>query len=273
MVDVARSGMSLYYTPHFLEENLAADTADDFLSLMARREIYVAENEGRIVGTAALKDTSIGMVYVDPDFYGAGIGRKLIDHVIQRAREALIPLLTVHASLNSIGFYKSCGFMDIRSEISHADFPARFMQRKTLSHNYTLMYYVAERHESNLHDLKTTSNFLANISGKGREVFVLENADNKPVAILSGSYTYDSALGLNGFILNDVFGDRSTEILEGGILQLAMQLYFLNYRFLQIKEGVCDLTVLSSLFRNIRGTLSGNLFQMQENSLKKFTGL
>ena len=42
-------------------------------------EIWVAEDEGRVVGVAALGESTLGHLYVHPDVHGRGFGTALLD--------------------------------------------------------------------------------------------------------------------------------------------------------------------------------------------------
>src|SRR5437667_5979355 len=42
-------------------------------------EIWVAEDEGRAVGFAAIGESTLGHIYVHPDFHGRGLGTALLE--------------------------------------------------------------------------------------------------------------------------------------------------------------------------------------------------
>ena len=49
-------------------------------------ELWVAEEDGRVVGLAAVGDRKLGHIYVHPDYQNRGIGSQLLDQV-----KALLP--------------------------------------------------------------------------------------------------------------------------------------------------------------------------------------
>ena len=103
----------------------------DLLDVRSRfdvAETYVAELDGRIVGSVAfypdvvlegwsnLPDGWAGFraLAVDPAARGAGIGRALVDHCIRRAREVAAPVLgihTIHLLADAMRLYERVGFV------------------------------------------------------------------------------------------------------------------------------------------------------------------
>jgi hypothetical protein len=84
----------------------------------------VAEIEGRIVGSNALDERSIiagvGPITIDPDAQNLGVGRKLMQAVIDRANErgaAGIRLVQAAFHNRSLSLYASLGF-DVREPLS-----------------------------------------------------------------------------------------------------------------------------------------------------------
>jgi N-acetylglutamate synthase-like GNAT family acetyltransferase len=78
------------------------------------RLFYVAifEEEKRITGVAGLDMNEIRLLCVMPDRQRAGIGRALINHIKAMAPGVLFSDIFVYASLQSVGFYKACGFTE-----------------------------------------------------------------------------------------------------------------------------------------------------------------
>lgn len=74
---------------------------------------FVAEYDSRVVGFAALevyskKLAEIRSLAVDASFHRSGIGRKLVDACVERARQ--LSVLEVMAITSTDEFFKSCGF-------------------------------------------------------------------------------------------------------------------------------------------------------------------
>jgi N-acetylglutamate synthase-like GNAT family acetyltransferase len=74
--------------------------------------IAVCELEGRIVGLVGLDMNEIRLLYVSPGHQRNGIGRRLFEHIKAMVPKTLFSDIFVYASLQSIGFYQACGFID-----------------------------------------------------------------------------------------------------------------------------------------------------------------
>ena len=95
-------------------------------ALLAQPGVYavVAEHDGQIVGSNFLDERSmiagIGPVSVDPPAMDAGVGRQLMQAVLERAAERQFPgvrLLQIAWHLRSLALYTTLGF-DTRETIS-----------------------------------------------------------------------------------------------------------------------------------------------------------
>ena len=78
-------------------------------SQIANGQVIVAELHGEIAGFAALVGGELDGLFVEPDLWGGGIGRALIDAATHEARRKGLAL-TVVANPSARGFYESCGF-------------------------------------------------------------------------------------------------------------------------------------------------------------------
>ena len=98
--------------PFFEEGSLLERTYDEFEELLPNFFVAVDEN-GVLVGCAALeiysrKLAEIRSLAVAPEVQGQGVGRKLVDACVERAREQNI--LEIMAITASDAFFQSCGF-------------------------------------------------------------------------------------------------------------------------------------------------------------------
>lgn len=78
-------------------------------SQIANGQVIVAELHGQLAGFAALVGGELDGLFVEPDLWGGGIGRALIDAAAHEARGKGLAL-TVIANPTARGFYESCGF-------------------------------------------------------------------------------------------------------------------------------------------------------------------
>ena len=76
---------------------------------IANGQVIVAEFDGDIAGFAAVVGGELDGLFVEPDLWGGGIGRALVDAAAHEARRKGLTL-TVIANPSARGFYESCGF-------------------------------------------------------------------------------------------------------------------------------------------------------------------
>jgi amino-acid N-acetyltransferase len=100
-----------FITPFVEDRKLLPRTYDELQELLPT--LFVAEQEGRIVGCAALeiyswKLAEVRSLAVDKTMQGQGVGKRLVQACLERAREQNI--LEVMAITSSDSFFMSCGF-------------------------------------------------------------------------------------------------------------------------------------------------------------------
>jgi GNAT superfamily N-acetyltransferase len=93
-------------------------TADYLCSLPLRQGFtLVAKLEGRMVGMCAFRDGHhVTLFFVLPEFQGQGIGRRLFDAAVERARTNGAAKLEVHSSPVAVPVYEALGFSVTGSE-------------------------------------------------------------------------------------------------------------------------------------------------------------
>ncbi|MGV9215736.1 GNAT family N-acetyltransferase [Micromonospora sp. RB23] len=106
-------------------------TADRFRELAVERRIYVAEQDGRPVGTVSRDGNKVYTMFVDPDAHGHGIGRRLMRHVEELARAEGHTFMETGASHTGHGFYQRIGYTDVR--VSDTAFGVNHILRRPLS--------------------------------------------------------------------------------------------------------------------------------------------
>jgi GNAT superfamily N-acetyltransferase len=87
---------------HFITEIVPAD-----------HDMWVAEEEGRVVGLAAVGKDTLGHLYVHPDYHGRGIGSALLDKTKELRPEGFT-LWTFPQNVQACGFYERRGLRAIR---------------------------------------------------------------------------------------------------------------------------------------------------------------
>lgn len=83
------------------------------------REFTVVENDGEFVGGGALhiiwEDLAeIRALAIKPEYHGQGIGKQLINQLIDEAKDLGIP--QVFALTYQVDFFKKCGFEEISKD-------------------------------------------------------------------------------------------------------------------------------------------------------------
>lgn len=109
--------------PSDIIENLVKSFSPDNILRNSRqqyREMFVAEADGTIAGTASLaRDNRTEdenyiclTVFVLPEYHGAGIGTQLMNQVEESARSKGAKVLRVPASLTALSFYRKQGYTE-----------------------------------------------------------------------------------------------------------------------------------------------------------------
>jgi ribosomal protein S18 acetylase RimI-like enzyme len=76
-------------------------------------EVWVAEEDGRVVGLAAIGEGTLSHLYVHPDFHGRGIGSALLDKT-KEVRPQGFTLWTFPQNENACRFYERRGLSAIQ---------------------------------------------------------------------------------------------------------------------------------------------------------------
>ncbi|MGC5342443.1 GNAT family N-acetyltransferase [Streptomyces sp. AM 4-1-1] len=99
-------------------------------SEVARRRALVAEDAGRLLGFTTLEDAPprgvLGMMFVEPDAMGRGIGRLLFDRTTAEARRLGFTRLAIDADPNAEPFYLAMGAVRI-GETASGSIPGRML--------------------------------------------------------------------------------------------------------------------------------------------------
>ena len=97
---------------------------------------YKASND-RILGFIGVADCKIEMLFVDPDYIGQKIGRKLIEYAIKNLGASKVDVNEQNP--NAIGFYQRMGFVQTgRSELDGQGNPFPLLHLKYLGSHLDL---------------------------------------------------------------------------------------------------------------------------------------
>jgi GNAT superfamily N-acetyltransferase len=76
---------------------------------IANGQVMVAELDGHIAGFVAVVGGELDGLFVEPDLWGRGIGKELVDVATREARSRGLTLKVI-AAPGARRFYESCGF-------------------------------------------------------------------------------------------------------------------------------------------------------------------
>jgi putative acetyltransferase len=112
-VDAIRHGTGDHYEADAVEAWAGAFNRDGFAEKVHRDEVWIVEDGGRVVGYVSLAPSTfeIDSVYVAPEAAGRGVGRVLMEHILDVAREHRLETVWLDASSNAIPFYQRMGFV------------------------------------------------------------------------------------------------------------------------------------------------------------------
>ncbi|BCZ48709.1 GNAT family acetyltransferase [Clostridium gelidum] len=96
-----------------------------------KRDIYVAELNGELIGTASLENNIIYGVFVDVNYHGCGVGKKLMSIIEDNAKENSVNLVQVPSSITSQNFYYKLGYNYVK-EVETPDSGRCIIVEKTL---------------------------------------------------------------------------------------------------------------------------------------------
>ncbi|MBU6533291.1 GNAT family N-acetyltransferase [Streptomyces sp. NPDC057245] len=95
---------------------------------LAGRRTSVAERDGGVVGFTTLEGEPpqgvLGMMFVEPDLVGEGIGRLLFTHAVETARTLGFTRFTIDADPNAEPFYEAMGGVPV-SRVPSGSIPGR----------------------------------------------------------------------------------------------------------------------------------------------------
>lgn len=109
---------------HTFDAYVAIPLAEFSKSCSSRERIWVVENEGKIVGSAAIVkfsdgDSQLRWLLLDRSVRGIGLGRQLVEEALKFSLDAgysNVFLWTVEALTTATKLYESFGFRKTRSE-------------------------------------------------------------------------------------------------------------------------------------------------------------
>ncbi|MDP2824933.1 MAG: GNAT family N-acetyltransferase [Sulfuritalea sp.] len=94
------------------------------------RHVIARDADGGAIGTGRLlADGYIGRMAVLADWRGKGVGRALLERLLEEAVLQEMRHLALHAQTQAAGFYRRFGFVEEGPEFMEAGIPHRIMVR------------------------------------------------------------------------------------------------------------------------------------------------
>jgi len=130
-----RAGCAGHYPAAVIDAWVAAPVAPSLVRLAQAGGALVLEEEGVVLGFAALDAHSgeIDAVFVEPARQGRGLALVLINALEDMARQAGLRRLYLSAALNAVPFYRRAGYTALRDELyphhSGIDIASVFMEK------------------------------------------------------------------------------------------------------------------------------------------------
>ena len=89
-------------------------TTEGLLKHSGKMAIFVAFQDGKLLGTISLGGNRIRNMFVLPKLQGKRIGSKLLKHIEKFAKKRGEKTLKVRSSLTAFGFYQRFGYLKTR---------------------------------------------------------------------------------------------------------------------------------------------------------------
>lgn len=95
------------------------------------RHVLARDREGRPIGTGRLTpEHRIGRMAVLADWRGKGVGKAIVQALLEQARSLGYAAIELHAQSHAVPFYASLGFEAFGDEFNECDIPHRLMRMK-----------------------------------------------------------------------------------------------------------------------------------------------
>ena len=110
-VEAIRAGCSRVYSPEQIRI-WTSDSPSPAYAAMVERHYQLASIEQQIVGIGMidLQSGKVDAIFIRPTFMGLGVGRQMLAHLEQLARERHLHQVSLESTLNAAPFYRHCGY-------------------------------------------------------------------------------------------------------------------------------------------------------------------
>lgn len=113
--------LAKFYHKAAIDFFIQRNSIPTLLEKAKKRKFFVAEINKKVVGYLSIKRNELRSFYVDPNYQGKGIGRKLFERYKKEAIKRGYKTLSVQSSYYAVPIYKSLGFKVIRKVHKNAN--------------------------------------------------------------------------------------------------------------------------------------------------------
>ena len=108
------------YTPSQIERLCSEFTPEKVRKRFGESSFVAVHSKGEdeeVVGTATLQEDELGSVFVHPDLHGRGVGKLLVLHVEEVARQRGVAVMRAYSSLTALTFYLYLGYEEVDEKV------------------------------------------------------------------------------------------------------------------------------------------------------------
>lgn len=110
-----------YYDDGLIKNMLSKNGVLSVKKRAKKRDMYVYEENNKVLGVMGKLDNEIKTAYVNPRYHGKGIGKKLYLYLEKLIKKKGFVTIFVLSSLPAKGFYEKCGFKLIKKFTNNHD--------------------------------------------------------------------------------------------------------------------------------------------------------
>jgi len=107
------------YSAETIQSMVEELTPQALKDLALKRDVFVAKQNDRAVGTVSLDANKVFTLFVDNSLHDKGVGRELMDYVERLGKDRGYEEIELPASLTAHTFYLKLGYIDVRE--THSD--------------------------------------------------------------------------------------------------------------------------------------------------------
>ncbi len=109
----------------------SSSTTEELIERMKRRDYFICEKNGKILGIGALNKNQVRTMYILPRYQNKGIGTLILKRIEKEAKRRRIKKLFLHTYLKAPKFFLKNNF-NIVKKIKHGKFLVTYMEKELI---------------------------------------------------------------------------------------------------------------------------------------------